>query len=173
MYIEYSRKESDYPRNYWRPFGGSINTHRDYELFGILARGVRGDNPDGFTQKGLLEYDKLGWRSQQDAYKYIDDEYDGDDGQYCTMEEALKYVEYGCVLVNDHNGEPTWVSNIDCHSHSWLSLIDFETALDIYHDYIANLDYVISIEYKAILAAMKELEDNGKNMVRVVFWFDN
>jgi hypothetical protein len=31
----------------------------------------------------------------------------------------------------------------------------------------------VPVEWKAILAAMKSLEDEGKNEVRVVFWFDS
>ena len=29
------------------------------------------------------------------------------------------------------------------------------------------------VEWRAILASMKALEDDGENEVRVVFWFDN
>jgi hypothetical protein len=31
----------------------------------------------------------------------------------------------------------------------------------------------IPVEYQAMLAAMKVLEQDGDNEVRVVFWFDN
>ena len=31
----------------------------------------------------------------------------------------------------------------------------------------------VPVEWKAILAAMKALENKGENEVRVVFWFDN
>jgi hypothetical protein len=31
----------------------------------------------------------------------------------------------------------------------------------------------LPIEYQALLSATKTLEDDGKNEVRIVFWFDN
>ena len=86
MYVEYRRKGSD--SKHWSGFGGRINPGRNYSLFGILSRGVRSNVPTGFEPKGLPT--DLGWYSADDAFLWIDDEYQ-DQEKYCSMERAERW----------------------------------------------------------------------------------
>lgn len=165
MYVEYKRKDDK--RNNWSNFGSRINPGRNYFMFGLLSKGVRSDNEDGVEPKGLP--DNLGWRTSDDMYLYIDDKYSEED-DYVSMAQALKWeTNYGCIIINDPQGNPYKVENPDWHSKSWLTTNEFEKQLEIYNNEPG--DYR-EPEYMAILAAMKELE-NHNNECRVVFWFDN
>ena len=183
MYIEYTYKSEidEYEKQlsegvrpdvlrkpYWRNFGGGINPGRNYIMFGILSKGVRYNTKKAFPPKGLP--DDLGWSSRDDAFLYITEK-GGEDGT-CTMEQALRWTQSGHrKLINNHNGNPTWVEHPDWHSHSWLTTEEYEKALEIYSE-DPNGWGNISVEYKAILSVMKTLEINDC-VPRLVFWFDN
>lgn len=168
MYVEYASKKPGYfeetqGKRYWRPFGGRTNPGRDYWLFTLLAD-VRGSGAL-IEPRGMP--DDAGWYAADDNQLYIT-ETEGDD--YVTMEEAQRYVSYGSKFINGHDGKPVWVTNPDWHSHSWLTVDELQQVFDAYNKKHGEL---VGLEYRAMLDAMRTLENGGNNDVRVVFWFDN
>lgn len=200
MYFEYTDKETlekekngdingrgEPIRAYWQDLGGRINPGRNYWMFGILSKGVRSDFDDGFEPKGIPDFHSLGYESRNDYTMYISDKEDNDEGRYTTLEKAIKWAssEYYCSTLyyrNPTDDKPTWVSNPDWHSASWLTTEEYEKAIQIYKDKCRErhqeepeynpIEDAILPEYEAMLAATKSLESNGK-VCRVVFWFDN
>lgn len=169
MYVEYCRlrdpgEAGAEEREYWSPFGGRINPGRNYWLFASLAD-VR-DEGAMYEPRGLP--DNLGYCARDDSRLYIS-ESPGD--RYVTPERAKSWVEKGYAkYVNDHNGNPTWVTHPDWHSHSWLTPDELQA---VYTRYAYTHGQPVSVQYRALLAAMRTLENDGENKVRVVFWFDN
>jgi hypothetical protein len=179
MYIEYidkSRKDEavkEGRKPYWFNFGDSFNPGRNYIMFAILA-GVRGHYKDSFEPKGKIPMDEMGWASRDDAYIYISKE--PIQGDYSVNEiHALLWEKRGHEVIRI-NGKPTWVENPDIHSYSWMNIEELEKTFEIYKVRASEEwgeEIKVPIEYQALLAAMKTLEDDGENEVRVVFWFDN
>jgi len=169
MYVEYNSKErlphANPVLNSWRGFGGRINPGRDYWMFALLAD-VRGSGAL-IEPRGLPE--NLGWQSQSDNRLYISDT-NGDDEGNCTLAQAQSYALHGSTIINDNEGKPTWVTHPDWHSHSWLTVDEFQQVLEAYE---RKTKHKAGLEYRALLAAMRAIEDEGKNDVRLVFWFDN
>jgi hypothetical protein len=185
MYVEY-RKPDSFHRNgslasnkkYWNGFGNRINPGRDYALFGKLA-GVRSDTPSLFSVRGLPN--DLGYSAQRDSRLYIVENNSTREDGCATLERANQWVkDRGGKIHYNKEGKPTWVDHPDWHSHSWLSVGEFDAVLIA----TANITYEheeIGTSHKhgpcddyyyALLAAMYDLKSRG-NEVRVVFWFDN
>ena len=170
---------------YWKSFGGHFYPGRNYSMFGILSKGVRYDNENGFEPKGMPDFDSLSYEVREDYCMFITDKKDHE-GKYCTMKDAMKWANgkyFGSKLYyrNPTDDKPTWVSHPDWHSHSWLSTEEYEKAIQIYKELVVNemrngsefsLDDIILPEYEALLASMKSLEKQGETC-RIVFWFDN
>lgn len=148
-YIEYRNPKN--PR--WCDFGGRINPGRDYRIFEKLA-GVRGSDEPEIHPRGFPT-DCAGSASD-DYWLFITDT---EGPCYCTRQRAEQYVSGGCVWRNE---EKQWVSHPDWHNHSWLTPDEFEKVLTGF----------TSLEYTAILAAMRSFETQGYES-RIVFWFDN
>lgn len=174
-YIEYRSENSDFTS--WNDFGKKINPGRNYQIFGLMAKGVRADYDESLDIKGLPDYETLGYSSKDDAYIYISESKDPD---CCSLETAQKWESYGHKIIY-RNGNPIFVENPDWHSHSWLTTEEFNYVLNLY--YQKNSDSIlepyeymkssyIAPEYEAILAAMLRFEDLGYK-ARLVFWFDN
>lgn len=184
MFVEYRNKKraqemkAEGRTSCWYGYGGRINPGRNYTLFGVLA-GVRGQYRDSFMPKGKLDREEMGWSSRDANWLYIaenEKETDWENG-VTTLETARKWEGYGCKIENDQNGRPAWVEHPDWHSHSWMSIEELEEAFNRYKVHATSEwgeDVTdVPIEYRALLASMKALEDGGENEVRVVFWFDN
>jgi hypothetical protein len=179
MFVEYANKQrlkeqrEENKSEWWNCFGGRLNPCRNYTMFGLLSKGVRSNFEEGFEPKGKLSRDNMSWEANDHAMYYISEtEEEGS----VTIETALRYQKYGAKLYKNQDGEYTWVDNPDWHSHSWLSVEEYEKALDIYKKNIDDYsDEIVGIplEWRTILTLMKELEDGGENEVRIVFWFDN
>jgi len=155
-YMEYKPATSDR----WSSFGGRINPGRNYAAFGQLA-GVRGGtamvDPRGVP-------DGLGWQAADDNRIYISDT--PSDGTV-TPQKAAQWVASGSShYIMSHDGRPVCVSHPDHHTHSWLAPDEWEAAL------ARETEWPVGVEYRAMSAAMRELERSGAQ-VRVVFWFDN
>lgn len=169
-YIQYKTKDDE--DKWWRSFGGELNPGRNYLMFGVLA-GVRFRGiPGSFSPKGVLPAEKQSWKVQDDLYLYITD--DGEGENETTLESAKTWFG-GREIVNDNDGKPFKVRHPDWHSHSWMTIKEVETAFKVYKKNAKKEDYYsnIPLEYKAILKLMKALEDEGKNEVLLIFWFDN
>lgn len=168
MYVEYNSKErlphANPAFNSWRSFGDRINPGRNYNLFGLLA-GVRCEG-EIFAVRGLPE--NLGWSANGDSTLYITES--GDDDGCCTLGQAESYEKWGSTIHKDANGKPTKVDHPDWHSHSWLTVDELQQVFDAY---FTKHGQNVGVEYRALLSAMRALENEGKNDVRVVFWFDN
>lgn len=160
MYVEY-RPNKTWGSDSWQSFNDRMNPGRDYHLFGLLA-GVRGGTAI-IEPRGLPS--DLGYYSESDNYLYISDDIDG----CATLEKAkLWNKNFGCKIIDDAQGKPFKVEHPDWHSHSWLTLEEFENVLSMAEK---NDEYGVNIQYWALLDAMKRLATVGD--VRVVFWFDN
>jgi hypothetical protein len=119
---------------------------------------------------------------------------------YVCMETAKRWVESGSSkFINNKDGNPTWVTQPDWHSHSWLTTSEFENVLNKYlelesgwykerveeHNKMVERENIQpdswayappSIndepEYQVVLASLKRFEELGYD-ARIVFWFDN
>lgn len=174
MYIQYTNKkyaEEDKAKGkepWWQGFGGQINPGRNYGMFGTLA-GVRyaPENEDKmFEPKGLPDFG-LSWEAKDDLFLMIDDGPDACDEKTCTLEQAKRW---GRPIINDSKGKPYKTYHPDWHSHSWLTVDEFAKALRWYK---ADSGYGPGVEWSTMLKTMRSLEAKGKNVVYVVFWFDN
>jgi hypothetical protein len=164
-YIEYKDPKYDW----WDSFATGINPGRNYTMFGLMAKGVRSDYNDGFIPKGLPE--NLAYVTESDNRLYITNNRDG--SRTCTLDDAEKFKEYGCKVINNKEGKPTWVTHPDWHTHSWLTIDEFEKALNTYYKKAEIEGYSGKlIEYESILAVMKRLKELDCE-TRLVFWFDN
>jgi len=88
---------------------------------------------------------------------------------------AQRWSQYGRKIV-ERDGKPVWVEHPDWHSHSWMTTKELQKAYKIYEKHASKEwddDIRVGVEYRAILAAMKEIESCGEYEARVVFWFDN
>lgn len=131
-YIEY--REKDVVNKSWSDFGGRINPGRNYGLFRLMA-GVRSYSSVGvlFEPKGLPE--DLAYSANHDNFLYITDDEKCSCGESnsASSKSAKMWVEGGSsVYKKDREGKPTWVSNPDLHSHSWLSLAEYSQVLEAY-----------------------------------------
>lgn len=163
LYVEYSREGQ-----YYANFGGCFNPGRNYWLFGLLSKGVRCEFLESLIAKGLPE--NLAYITRQDSRLLLlsDDNQAEEWEGWCSKSDAEEYVKHGeKLLVKD--GKPFAVTHPDWHSHSWVTVDEFEKVL--FH-YNKMTEATIEPEYEAILAASKCLIDFGY-IVRIVYWFDN
>jgi hypothetical protein len=167
-YIEHTLGKRDTDTNWWS-FGGSINPGRNYGMFSVMA-GVRGyDKDPAVPPKGIP--DNIAYRTADDYYyEVIPDDSDLSDYRgknYVTASDAEKWLKYGSRWKDE---KKTYISSPDYHSVSWFTLEEYVAAIKEYKKRYKEYGG-IGFEYKAILAAMKEL--NKRQNVRLVFWFDN
>ena len=201
LYIEYKNKmvAFDGYKDSWHSFGKQINPGRNYAMFALMAN-VRNHYSDGklpvlVEPRGMPE--DVGYIAKDDNQMYISED-EGDN--YVTMETANRWVESGSSkFVNNQEGKPTWVTDPDAHSHSWLTTSEFETIInnylelesgwhkervDTHNKMVAKENIQPSSwmyappamndepEYQVVLASMKGFEEVGYD-ARIVFWFDN
>jgi hypothetical protein len=203
LYIEYKNKKVAFDgyKDNWHSFGQRINPDRNYAMFALMAN-VRNHYSDGklpvlVEPRGIP--DDAEYYSSGDDRIYISEEkYDGEHS--VTMERAKSWVESGSSkFINNQKGEPTWVTDPDNHSHSWLTTSEFETIINNYLELEAgwhkervaeHMTFVeqnnikleswayappvmkYEPEYQVVLASMKRFEELGYD-ARIVFWFDN
>ena len=203
LYIEYKNKKVAFDgyKDNWHSFGQRINPGRNYAMFALMAN-VRNHYSDGklpvlVEPRGIP--DDAEYYSSGDDRIYISEEkYDGEHS--VTMERAKSWVESGSSkFINNQKGEPTWVTDPDNHSHSWLTTSEFETIInnyleleagwhkervDTHNKMVAKENIQPSSwmyappamndepQYQVVLASMKRFEELGYD-ARIVFWFDN
>jgi hypothetical protein len=201
LYIEYKSKKPRYDgrESNWASFGNRINPGRNYAMFGLMAN-VRNCYSDGklpvlVEPRGMP--DDVYYSTADDNRMYISED---ECENYVTMETAEGWVKSGSsTFINNKEGKPTWVSNPDWHSHSWLTTSEFENVLNKYLELEAGwykervdthykmverlniqpsswmyapLDMDIEPQYQVVLASLKRFEELGYD-ARIVFWFDN
>lgn len=165
LYVEYKPKKNT--SDYWYNFGQRFNPGRNYHLFGLISKGVRYESENSLEPKGLPE--NLGFYSNWD-YKSIISE-DGEGENCCKLENAKKWIEEGYSEgIYTKDNVLYAVTNPDWHSHTWLTLGEFDKVLGTYYKESEFKNSLV--EYEALLAAMKILAVNN-NEVRLVIWFDN
>jgi hypothetical protein len=162
MYIEYKRKNTT--TNNWNNFGSKINPGRNYWMFGLMSKGVRCEFEESFEAKGMPE--DAGYYTRDDNQLYITDT--GNEEDCCTIEKAKQWESYGGKITYEKD-IPKWVTHPDWHSHTWLTIEEYERVIDSYNK---KAGAEPEPEYEAVLAAMKKLAELG-NDVRIVLWFDN
>ena len=200
LYIEYKSKKTEFDgyETKWQSSGGRINPGRNYAMFALMAD-VRnyGDNKLPVLVKRRGMPDDATYSTADDNRMYISE----DEGEnYVTMETAEGWVKSGSSkFINDNEGKPTWVTQPDWHSHSWLTTSEFESVLNKYleletgwhkvrveeHNKMVKEENIQpdswayappSIndepEYQVVLASLKRFEELGYD-ARIVFWFDN
>ncbi len=140
MYIQYKNKKYD---ESWNNFGGRINPGRNYDMFGILASGVRTDWNKSFNPRGLPN--KISLTIEEDLHNPIYN----DKHNICNRDDVI---------------------NPDSHSHNYLSVDEYNQALKWYREQTKSKP---PLEYKVLLKLMRELENKKQNEVMIVFWFDN
>jgi len=200
LYIEYKSKKTEFDgyETGWQSSGGRINPGRNYAMFALMAD-VRnyGDNKLPVLVKRRGMPDDVSYTASNDNRIYISETESED---YVCMETANRWVKSGSSkFINDNDGNPTWVTNPDAHSHSWLTTSEFESVLNKYleleagwhkvrveeHNKMVERENIQpdswayappSIndepEYQVGLASLKRFEELGYD-ARVVFWFDN
>jgi len=165
LYIEYRPKDcTDHPNplmHRWLSLCGRLNPGRVYTLFAAIA-GVRADFGDQIKYRPRGLPTDIGPSAGDDSVVYITEGGDGIHG--CSRADAERWVQQGSsVWVKDGK----WVTHPDWHSHSWLTFAEFRDAIS---PIVCGQER--AQEYRSVLAAMKQLHDDGHD-VRVVFWFDN
>ena len=201
LYIEYKSKKTEFDGydSGWQSFGKSINPGRNYAMFGLMAN-VRNCYSDGklpvlVEPRGMP--DDATYSTADDNRIYISETESED---YVCMETAEGWVNSGSSkFINNKDGNPTWVTQPDWHSHSWLTTSEFESVLNKYleletgwhkvrveeHNKMVERENIQpdswayappSIndepEYQVVLASLKRFEELGYD-ARIVFWFDN
>lgn len=199
LYIEYKSKKTEFDgyKHKWQSFGGRINPGRNYAMFALMA-GVRNygnELPVLIERRGMP--DDAGYYAKDDNQLYISDT--PEEG-YVTAERAKRWVEQGSSkYINGQDGKPIWVTNPDCHSHSWLTTSEFESILNKYFELETGWHKVRVDEhneyvkkeniqpdswaydppsmndepkYQVVLASLNRFEELGYD-ARIVFWFDN
>ena len=200
LYIEYKFKKTEFDGydSGWQSFGKSINPGRNYAMFSLMADVRNYDDeklPVLVKRRGMPE--DAGYTATDDNRIYISETKSED---YVSMETAKRWVESGrSKFINDNDGNPTWVTNPDAHSHSWLTTSEFESVLNKYFELetgwhkvrveehnkmvkeeniqpdswaYAPPSMVDEPEYQVVLTILKRFEELGYD-ARVVFWFDN
>jgi hypothetical protein len=166
LYIEYKSKNTE--NEYWWGFGGRYNPGRNYAIFGLMAKGVRCEFPESFPIKGLPNV--LGYKSKSDNLLYICEE-EGEGN--CKLRDAWRWHESGASKIIFHNEQPTWVTNPDWHSHSWLSADEFQSVWDNYIKIARANGYGDEEpEWEAVNVLLQHFKNKGYE-ARIVFWFDN
>jgi hypothetical protein len=202
LYIEYKAKKPAFdgyvPK--WQSFGGRINPGRNYAMFGLMAD-VRNHYSDGnlpvlVEPRGMP--DDAAYYAKYDNQLYICE--NPTEENDVNAEKAKRWVEQAVSkYINGHDGKPTWVTNPDWHSHSWLTASEFESIINKYLELEAGWhkervdehnEYVKKENiqpdswaydppsmndepsYQVVLASLKRFEELGYD-ARVVFWFDN
>jgi len=181
LFIEYRNVNNDKAR--WQSFAGEIALERNYVIFERLA-GVRGNLGNAIVLPRGFPPD-AGSEAKDENFLWIHYGTGNADEFSCSPEEAARLVDSGrssyfgilkkVGMAVDLKGvketelvdvqRPERVSKPDWHSHSWLSLKEFESA-------ILQIGAEVPKVYAACIAAMRSLEKDGCE-VRVVFWFDN
>ena len=200
LYIEYKDKKPAFYGHVpqWQNFGGRINPGRNYAMFALMAD-VRNYYSDGklpvlVERRGMP--DDASYTATDDNRIYISDV---PGSRYVSMETAKSWVNSGSKFINNKEGNPTWVTDPDAHSHSWLTASEFESVLKKYleletswhkerveeHNKMVEREniqpdswaydppsIIDEPEYQVVLASLKRFEELGYD-ARVVFWFDN
>ena len=201
LYIEYKNKKVEFDgyKDSWHSFSQRINPGRNYAMFALMAN-VRNYYSDGkfpvlVGPRGIPE--DVGYSANADNRIYISEV---KDDNYVTMEQAKRWVDSGnSKFIDNQEGKPTWVTQPDWHSHSWLTTSEFETIInkylelesdwhkervDTHNKMVAKENIQPSSwmyappamndepEYQVVLASMKRFEELGYD-ARIVFWFDN
>lgn len=159
LFVEYRQKENGAR---WQSFGKEFHLDRDYSMFGRMAR-VRRETEVGFAPRGLPV--DVAYAVEHVNLCYIHDG-EKEEDNYVTSAKAAEWVQSGCSKYVDryNNGKNTYVTHPDWHSHSWLTLEEFEQCIEC-------SKYKVS-DYRAVATAMRSLESDGYQ-TRVVFFFDN
>jgi hypothetical protein len=159
-FVDFNKPGADFCQS----LSEELNLDRDYAMFAKLAN-VRNHGEDIVPisePRGLPSRVSHTVSSADNLYIV---EKDSNESGTCTQEQAARWIASGSSkLVREKV-----VTNPDHHSYSWVSLSEFERAIS---ELTSIIKYKLSVEYYAVLSAMKIIAEQGYE-VRLVFWFDN
>jgi hypothetical protein len=178
-----------------------VELPRNYDAFGALGYEGRGDLKAavpirGWPKKADGFYAEVGWGFRREAAmlavrkaKAGKDGFDErgykeeGDGTVCTWERGEEWVSRGCKWLDrdlrdqSSNAEYRYVSDPDIHTVNWITSAELQAAIllvERYYRSMYKMQHPRLHEYRAALAAMKELEkDPRRKMVRFIYGFDN
>jgi len=169
-FVEY--KENYEEDSYWRAFSDEISLGRNYFMFGCLTNGhvrYRIRLKSGIDPKGLPS--GVSWEVNDSNTLYISD--DGEGGREVTMKTALKWAkEHNKKFIYDSQKSPIRIENPDYHTHSWLTVSEYEAIVKEAQKISKKKDEGVNVMYLIILDLMKSMLKRGIE-TRLVFWFDN
>ncbi|MDR2146406.1 MAG: hypothetical protein LBE91_08115 [Tannerella sp.] len=147
-------------------------------IYGMFARLANVRNYNGvkhLPQRGIPE--NISPSTFRGIYKLIvpDSEYNNESDMeyYYPAKSANRWLKEGSSHVVELYGKE-YCSNPDWHSYNWCTPDEMAWCVeDTFWDRETGKLYGDYIEWTALTAYMKALEDNGNNEVRAVFWFDN
>lgn len=180
-FVEYVAFTGHDDQPYWQCIMQGFG-NRNYEWFSLLADCGRNEQPPLFPNRGLPE-GKLSYTVEGVMWLTVtEDEELAKESGYCTPKDAESWRRYHHdgyretrFKGRDENGNETerihkQVMHPDLHSHSWLTCD--ELAQVIGHWIAGQHDYPYGVEWDAVLAAMRALEERG-HKTRLIFAFDN
>lgn len=159
-YLEYRNPED---KN-WSSLGDEFRLDRSYMMFSRLADVRNYEQINAIAANRGLPSD-VSWRTKDGATLYVSETDPGGEGN-ASKEDADRWVESGTSTRVAENR----VTHPDWHSHSWCTAEELTKAIEWVERDVNGLP--LTHEYRAIVAAMNQLEKSGFE-ARMVFWFDN
>lgn len=171
-FVEY-KETWDNGHEQWTAFSGELDLGRNYFIFGCLTNGnVRYPIKikPGVEPKGLPSI--VSWEVEHANTLYITEKGDGE--RETTIANALKWAkDYGKKFTYDvKSNQPIKIENPDWHTHSWLTVKEYEAILKTAEKIAKKEGESIYFPYWSVLDLMKSLTKRGEE-ARLVFWFDN
>jgi hypothetical protein len=164
LITQYKSKSKEH--SYWIDLYNSdtINPGRNYELFGLMCKGVRSDDERGIPSRGIPEDGFDSWSVKNNFGYWVTDN-ETDEGQTCSIERANDWIrkEYSFWIE-----ENKIVSGPDWHHPSWLTGKEFRKCVELCES--INTDW--EARWHVLVAGLCELERRGFE-TRLIFWFDN
>lgn len=161
LYVEYRKKNSN--RN-WESSGTVMPNCGDriYGMFAVMAN--------------VRNYDNLEQIVPDRGYP-MDATYSTDNAYFCEISEDELHEDsfYHASVVTKKVGKRTLYmrEDIDYHSANWCTASELEECINfIFKDESGNWSES-SIEWLALLGAMKGYEMSGEFECRAVYWFDS
>ena len=145
----------------------SMNTWRDYQLFGVLA-GVR-EGAAVIKPRGVPE--DMNWFAASKYYLFVSDDPDtAAMTRYVTSKQADDWIAQGLSYETSlelPNETIRRITDPDIHTASHLSLSELERCAVEYTKRTNRTSH----DLNAIIGCLKAYEEIG--MPRMCFWFDN
>lgn len=177
--VEARKKVNPYPNDRHEWYNVGFRGEFSSRIYGMFARmaNVRAYDDNykvQFEPRGLPD-DITNWATCKSFYLFVTDyKEQAEWGEnYCTKEDAERWVEEGCSKWVDE--EHYRVTDPDLHSYSWLTTQELRQCFD---DCFKQEDGTIKphadyVEWLGLVSLCEGIESDGIHECRVVFAFDN